>query len=452
MINCKKTAARLLSVLLVIIMAAAAFSACKLTNDGPDPTEAPKETEAAGTTDPATKVVLTSKNVDMTLYDFGQAFYNSQYFQYYMYGMMTPSQYCDAVIEELSNITYLLNAAIEEGVVLDDDENAELDRLLDEQLADLVKRYSESADENETDKEAAGMRLLEEDLAVDGLDYETFKTLARKNLGYSGIVNKYYEIMKSKVDVTDAEVEDYIAKQTKEIEDMTMLDFSDLMSDYNAEQGPFPVFIKDDCFSVNHIYMSFESSTDDEGNLISDTTSRKNDEAVIEAKLPELADFDAFMELEKEFGEDPGMDNDMYRENGYFIHPDLEDSYFAGFVYAAMNLHEGQWDTTLENDPDTNEPFTPPELTFFTLADGTKVVKVYTGSGVHYIIVNKEYKKGAVAYEKGDEYWEAWKDTVTDTKLNDVYDELSEEWKEKYPIEVDTETIKAKYAPGDNEK
>ena len=82
----------------------------------------------------------------------------------------------------------------------------------------------------------------------------------------------------------------------------------------------------------------------------------------------------------------------------------------------------------------------------FTLADGTEVVKVRTEPGVHYIIINKEYDKGVIPYEKGDARWESWLSTLRQNKFQEDFEALNNSWKELYPIEIKTDLIKAKFA------
>lgn len=429
----------IVALLLAVIMAAAAFSACKLDNgDDPEPTEAPAPTEAGI---PAATVILTSKHVEMTLYDFGQQYYNSQYLQYYMYGMMSSDDFFEAVKNELSSFAYLINAAVDDGIELTEEELEEVETTTEKQLEDLLEDYKSGLGDDVEDKDAEARAKLNEVLAEDGLDLDTFMSLAKENMRKFKLASKYYEKIKSSVEIKDADVLDYIEKAKTQIEEMTMSDFVYMMDEYNEGNTSFPVYIKEDCFSVNHIFVNFSSRTEEER----DEKMKK-----IEERLPEAADFDAFMELETEFGEDPGMDSEAYRANGYVIHPDLESDYFPGFVYAAMNLHDGEWETTLETDPDTGEEFVPPELTFFELKDGTRVVKAATGSGMHYIIVNKEYKKGPVEYEKGDDNWNDWSEDAVVDKLDEIYDVLNEEWKTKYPLTINEELIKTKYLPDDD--
>ena len=111
---------RLLSVLLAVIMAAAVFASCKLTEDEPAATDEPAVSAAPVDLEgvDGKTVIMSSKHVDMTMYDFGQEFYSNRYYQYFLYGAMTADQYCDTIIEEVSNFVAILNAAEEAGVTL----------------------------------------------------------------------------------------------------------------------------------------------------------------------------------------------------------------------------------------------------------------------------------------------------------------------------------------------
>ena len=65
---------------------------------------------------------MSSKNVDLTVYDFSQSFYSNQYYQYLMFGLIQPDQYCDMIIDDLSNFMYILNAAYDADVDLTEEE------------------------------------------------------------------------------------------------------------------------------------------------------------------------------------------------------------------------------------------------------------------------------------------------------------------------------------------
>lgn len=431
--------------------APAEVTAAPEVSEQPDITYEPEATAWPGNEQADGKsVIMRCGDTEFMLYDFGQAFYSSQYLQYYMYGMVTPDQYCDMVIDELKGLMYMVAAAKDAGIELTQDEIDEIDSNIADYVEQVKVSYRDYVEEGVDDVEAAALAMLEEDLAQDGLDLDSFVVLAANNLRIHKIAEKYYETLQESVSVSDDDVRTYLDEKLETAPDESVSDFVADMNGYYEGSAPYPVYIVDDCFSVNHIYMGFESSTDDEGNIVYDTESRAEDEAEVEAKIEEAADYDAFMELETVYGEDPGMDSETYRENGYIIHGDLVNDYFAGFVYAAMNLHEGEWSVPVDGGASDEPAPAEPELAFFTLKDGTRVVKVCTESGVHYIIVNKEYKRGPVKYTVGDEIWESWRDAATETRMSDLYDTLSEEWRGKYSIDTDVFTIKAHYPPADD--
>lgn len=441
-----KHAIRLISCILAVLMAAFVFSSCKLTDDKPSPTEAAASVKPADSSvaDGAT-IVMSSKNVEMTLYDFGEEYYGSQYYQYFLYGAMTADQYCDAIIEELSNFMYILNAAEDAGVTLTEDEEKEIEDTLNEQLEQVFQRYEENVDESVEDKRAEAKKLMSEDLAKDGIDFDTFLELAHVNMRRYKLADKYYQQLINEVEVTDSDVLAYIEEHKAEETDSKMADFVDKFNRYLDGQGPSPIVVPDDCFSVNHIFLKFETETDDEGNVSYLTDSRAKDEADLEEVFAETAGLEEFMKLEEEYGEDPGMDDEGIRENGYVIHPDLLDSYYPGFVYAAMNLRESGWKPALDNENGENSEL--PEIQMFKLKDGTEVVKVKTEPGVHYIIINKQYDKGDVPYEQGDARWDSWLQAIRQERFATKYEELNKAWKENYPVDVKTDVIKAKFAP-----
>lgn len=428
---------RIITFIAILLIAVMPLSACKLTDDGglePLPTET-EEDVLSGMT-----VVMSSKNVDITLYDFGQSYRNDSYYQYVLMGYISQEDFCDMIVADFSNFMYILNAAYDDGFELTQDERDEIEESINTQVEQILSNYESQVPEGTEDIRSAEIELLNNELKSEGMDFASLIELAVKNLCMYKIADKYYSSITESVDVTDEEVEDYIHEAFMDQRTESVIDFSTILDDYNSGNGPSPVYIPYDCFSVNHIYIGFERSDDSTGDVVEyDNTSRRETEAEIEALLPETADYEAFMELESQYGEDPGMDDEAFRENGYLIHADMDSYYYAGFVYAAMNLHDGSW------TPAEDADYEIPELEFFELKDGTGVVKTATRSGIHYIIVNKEYSKGRIEYEHGDARWESWKDAAKSDKLEKHLSELSNEWKEKYPISIDRDTINKRF-------
>lgn len=438
----RKTAVLMLAAAIVLVFALAA--GCNLKKDDPEPTTAPEsqQTEPQTQKTQGNPVVISSPNLDYTLYDFRQAYYSNQYYMYMMYGMISDQEYFDMVVEDASTFMYVYNAAVSEGVELNEEELADFNERFDSQIEGVISQYANDVEEEITDeaeRRAAAIELLNKDLAEDGLDYDTFLSLARSNMLMYAVADKYYDRISNEVEITDAEVTAYISDRLGEASDMTMASFKEAYEAYSSGQGYFPVYVPDDCFSVDHILLQFETEADGSGGIIYKTESTAEKEAELEAKLAGAADFEAFMELEVEYGEDPGMDEEGFRENGYLIHGDFDNMYYTGFVYAAMNLKNGSW--TPSPNPDTGETYDLPELKYFTLKDGTKVVKVNTEPGVHYIIINKTYTKGAVEYEKGDAHWMSWTEGAKAKKFEEQYDTLRAEWEEKFPLTVHTEVF-----------
>ncbi|MCR5809664.1 MAG: hypothetical protein K6G56_08945 [Clostridiales bacterium] len=446
-----------LAAVICIMLIISVFGGCRLNGsvNVPDDTEkASAEPMPADTAAPTEAVVfdgntivMTSKHIDITLFDFGQSYYNGKYLQYYMYGLMSADQYCDSVIEEVSSFMRAVNAAIDAGTELNAEEEAELEEEYNAQLDSLIARYSEGLGDEVENKTEEAIKLLSKDLEADGLDYESFTRLAKGNMRYYRIIGKYFDELENGITVSDEDVNKYIEDEAEAESAMTMSDFNQIYMGYCSGQGPSPVCFIKDCFSVNHIYLAYTVDTDDDGSETYDKESCAEDEAKIEAALPNTADFAAFMELVSEYGDDPGMEEGAFAKNGYLIHADLLDDYYDGFVYAAMNLHEGEW--TIDVDPDSSAQPYIPELTYFTLLDGTKVVKFSSEFGVHYLIVNKEYKTGNVDYTVGDEVWKSWVSAVKTNRLKDLSAELEEQWKTEYAVETDTATIKAKFVPSE---
>ena len=439
------TRVRILGVLLVFLMILSCCLSlgCSLEKKEPDVTEGPSMTD-----EPyrvlGNPVVLSSKHLDYTLYDFRNAYYSNQYYMYMMYGMISAEDYFNMIIEDASSVIYIYNAAIDAGVELNAEEQKEFDEQVDAQIEAIISQYQNDVDESITDeaqRREEAIKLLNADLERDGLDYDTFIVLSRNNLLMYRITDKYYEKLRDELEVTEDDVTAYVNERLEKSDEVTPTSFKDEFEAYAEGSGAYPVYVPDECFSVDHILLLFEEATDENGGVVYDTESRKDTEAELESKIAQCADYEAFLQLETEYGEDPGMDDEGYRENGYLMHPDFDNLYFPGFAYAALNLYYGSW------TPAESATYEIPELEYFTLQDGTKIVKVATEPGVHYIIVNKVFEKGPVSYEIGDNHWQSWKDSVADTMLTDQYEQLLETWKEAFPITDKTAEIKPEFVP-----
>ena len=129
-LNSKKLG-RLVSFLLVLtfIAALAVSAGCSLDEKEPEATEEPVSTEQPSQTTTKTEgnpIVIESPALDFTLYDFRQAYYSNQNYMYMMYGMLSPADYFDIVVDDAKNFLYVYNAAVENGVELDSDELLEV--------------------------------------------------------------------------------------------------------------------------------------------------------------------------------------------------------------------------------------------------------------------------------------------------------------------------------------
>lgn len=424
----KRKTKALIAVIICAVLISAAFSACRLT----DPSEDNLSDKLFGL-----KIVMSSKNVDITMYDFLQSFYNNDYYQYFLYGLISKDDYLNMIANDMTTFMYIVNAAYDAGFELKGEEYEEVVKSVSEQYEQLITRYESLVSSEADDRRAEAIKLMEADLMEFGVDYNSAIELTVKSMCMYKAAEKYYNSIAESVAVSNEDVEQYYRDELEEEKDNTMSDFAELITAYCSGDYPFPVYIPEDCFSVNHLYIELENEAQDDQTPVYNRESRRDVEEKIEERLPETDGFDGFMSLVKEFGEDPGMKVEKYSENGYVIHPSLDSDYFPGFVYASMNLHDGEW------TPSEDADYEIPELTYFELKDGVKVVKVYTESGVHYIIVNKEYKKGEIGFENSGAKWESWKSAVTANASEKRFEELYDSWKSTYQIDMDLDSIRA---------
>ncbi len=155
-----------------------------------------------------------------------------------------------------------------------------------------------------------------------------------------------------------------------------------------------------------------------------ETAKKEYDDALEEAK-PEIAeelatvkqkvdageDFDKLIE---EYGKDPGMENEPYKENGYLLSAE-STTYYEEFSEAGM---------ALENVGDISEP-------------------VYTTAGAHIIRFDSIVTPGEIAYDEVKDEIEA--DLLAEAQ-NERFYELLEEWTDAIKVERYEDALSASIA------
>ncbi|MBO4848383.1 MAG: SurA N-terminal domain-containing protein [Clostridia bacterium] len=342
------------------------------------------------------------------------------YYMYLQYGAITREQYSKYILEELVNYGVQLDQIEKQGVKLDDEEEAKLQQDVEDTVKEQVnKNFLDKVDSSITDEAAkyeAALELLKADLKKNGVKFEDYRANIEKNLRTTALISKLREVNIADVTVSNDDVKKYFEDNVK-----TTISASDFRTAFNnfmtASTTIAPLFmphperaVEDDpettdkdeskdadpygeFFSVVHLLMKFETGA---GADVTDLAEYAAGDKTLTDKMNEFEatigtltteDFIAKC-FDKDSNDDAGMQQTAYQYFGYLMQASILDSYYKGFGYASMKLKFGEdWEPVKDSETSTAEPETY-DVKFFDLADGAKIVKVYTTSGAHYIILN----------------------------------------------------------------
>ncbi|MCR5808402.1 MAG: SurA N-terminal domain-containing protein [Clostridiales bacterium] len=404
-----KTLVRILAVVLIAAMSAGLFGCVSSYNNNPIVAKVGKQ-----------KLDL---NQYLSLYNNTDTNSNI-YYLYLQYGLLTREKYAERMLDELVNYGVQLDQVEVQNITLDSEEEAKLQQDVDDNIKqDVTDNFLSKVDSKFIDEAAKyeeALRLFKEALKQNGSSYDKYRKSLEEALRKTALINKLHDITVADVSVTLDDVKAYFEENAKTATSVT--NFRSTFEKFitkEADALPFRMPqpekpVEDDpdtedtdeskeadpygnIFSVLHVLMKFAKEP---GSDVTDLTAYAAEDEEFTSKM---SDFEAslssltkeqFLEkcFDKEVCDDPGMLQPSYQYFGYMMQKSLIDTYYEGFGYAAMKLRFGdEWKPEAPASTDTTaEPAEPKEyeLTYFTLADNTKVVKVYTTAGAHYIILN----------------------------------------------------------------
>ena len=195
----------------------------------------------------------------------------------------------------------------------------------DEQYAALVENFK--TDDTVEDPEAKAAETIENYLSQYGLTLDQMKENSMASISS----DKLYDYVTKDVTVTEEEAKIEFANKVAAAKEKYDADLSAYVSDF--ENGATIYYTPKGCYYIKHILISLtDEQKQDIKNLRADDdetvaatadekreeyllTIRKKAESVLKL-VDEGGDFDALME---EYGEDPGMKNEAYK-NGYLTY------------------------------------------------------------------------------------------------------------------------------------
>lgn len=195
----------------------------------------------------------------------------------------------------------------------------------DEQYAALVENFK--TDDTVEDPEAKAAETIENYLSQYGLTLDQMK----ENSVASISSDKLYDYVTKDVTVTEEEAKIEFANKVAAAKEKYDADLSAYVSDF--ENGATIYYTPKGCYYIKHILISLtdEQKQDiknlraDDDETVAATADEKREEYLLTIRekaesvlklVDEGGDFDALME---EYGEDPGMKNEAYK-NGYLTY------------------------------------------------------------------------------------------------------------------------------------
>lgn len=195
----------------------------------------------------------------------------------------------------------------------------------DEQYAALVENFK--TDETVEDPEAKAAETIENYLSQYGLTLDQMK----ENSVASISSDKLYDYVTKDVTVTEEEAKIEFANKVAAAKEKYDADLSAYVSDF--ENGAIIYYTPEGCYYIKHILISLtdEQKQDiknlraDDDETVAATADEKREEYLLTIRekaesvlklVDEGGDFEALME---EYGEDPGMKNEAYK-NGYLTY------------------------------------------------------------------------------------------------------------------------------------
>ena len=342
-------------------------------------------------------------NIDIRFQTYYRVYVNNMYMQsiYGTYDVSTDEAYRafqDMVFDSIINSMLPIYVAKQAGVTLTAEEEAEVQESLQQEIDSLYESYAGDVDASITDedeKRAEEEKLLLTDLKANGLTYDKYIKSIEDSLRDEAIANKYIESLLAEVTVTDDDVQAYYDEQLAYYQERYEEDPANYFDDYSSflNGGSQPLVVPEGYNYYKHILvLDAEEGEDKDVDAIV---------AEIYAKIEAGEDFDALIE---EYGEDPGMQNEPYKTEGYILSEANASDYYEEFSAAAL---------ALENEGDIT-----PEA-------------VQSSKGKHIIKKCGPVEAKTVTL---DEVKDTIREQVETERKNDLYQEYLAQWKEEVKI------------------
>lgn len=250
----------------------------------------------------------------------------------------------DYVLESMINTEVIRMKIEEEGILLTEEDRTEAEKTLEESLDDLTQQYMPTYQNDQTSDDEAYAKAREE---IESLYFT--EHYSRENMIDDYILQMSSAALKSKivkdVTVTDEELEEEFNTRVEESKTRyaeTPSDFSKDFSDYNY------FYIPEGTTYVKHILIAIPEETRKQITELRNAGNDTEADALYQTELGMLRekaddvlkralDGEDFDELVASYGEDPGMELEPAKSDGYLMYPGSTD-WVEPFYQAALAL------------------------------------------------------------------------------------------------------------------
>ncbi|MBQ7060572.1 MAG: hypothetical protein IJM85_02190 [Clostridia bacterium] len=421
-----------------------------------------------------------------------------QYYQQYSSYASYISDFNGFIKNQLINYGVTLNHCYEEGITLDESEEAELATKVQESIDSAVSSMTLDSTDGLTDEQIAAAKLDKfikqlKDAGYRNLDQ--YRKLVEEETRKDMLIDKLRELVNAEVEFGSEQVQKYyddnVSSDEEKYKDKPS-EFANAYNSYITSQAAAPLFVPDDMFTVKHCLVQFANQDkvsdevegefgEDEQKKLEDIRKALNDGITLEdfiANFVSSADYNSdtiFVPKEPAEGEEPETVETNpqvgYREHGYIMNEKLLSKYYDGFGAAACLLKYGEdWTIPVEETeeatpaPDATEapdaePTETPEpepapiekynVVFHETTDGHKIAEVQTnvaGGGVHFIFIAEELEPGTVELDINDTESPVYKSIAKFYRQeleNTHYSDLFAQWKENTKVRLNDSYIDA---------
>jgi len=247
-----------------------------------------------------------------------------------------------SIFDQLVNSALPIAAAHNAGLTLTDEERATALEGAASTLESYLSSYQDETIEDEAARNAAAIKAFDKDYKSNGINFAKIKAELEEAVIDEALGNKMSEQIRAGAESATEEqaktwYDEQIVKDREEYaSDATAYYYDNQYYVYSGEVKP--LVAPKGLFYVKHILIKTEEA-EDENTISEDSAYTGADpETVAKAVLEKVKageDFDALIE---EYGEDPGMQSEPAKSEGYSIGEGYDSVYDKAFYDAAMEL------------------------------------------------------------------------------------------------------------------